>query len=342
MDNQIRNGDASNWRKRQKVIPTIIAVSDLHGNMKKWEVIKRLLKCNPKTIIYILGDAMDRGEDGLRILLEIKTLSEKTGRVKYIPGNHDSFAYDFMTYNFKKSKDEIEKKIYDDAEYRLITNGGYSTVKQLKTFGAENIKAFKELTEWLGSLPVQRVVTVNGQIYALAHAVFDNEMYQWSKYFNLKEAQDYYHTFCILDKELFNIKNKKLNAQTLAILRENSLYNEMFKGKNHKLGLEELLTIKDNLLNRYEKFINIMDYREDDKRTQHAPLMLPTDCKMIVGHTHQDKVNERKLYGVPIVYIDTGLDERNFAGYNLTYDCPQPLFIRDNPSRDPLHQQNIH
>ena len=99
----------------------------------------------------------------------------------------------------------------------------------MKAFGAENIKAFKELTEWLGNLPVQRVAQVNGNRYALAHAVFDNEMYQWSPQFNLKEAQDYYHTFCILNKEMFNMKQHKLNAQTLAILRENSLYNEMFK-----------------------------------------------------------------------------------------------------------------
>ena len=85
-----------------------------------------------------------------------------------------------------------------------------------------------------------------------------------------------------------------------------------------------------------------MDYREDVERKEFPLPVLPKNCKMIVGHTHQDMVNERKLFGVPIVYIDTGLDEKNFAGYNLTYDCPQPLYVRDNPSRDPLYQQNIH
>ena len=59
------------------------AVSDLHGRYDLWEKIKSHLQEND--VIYFLGDAIDRGPDGLKLMQEL--LTDK--RVHYIIGNHE-------------------------------------------------------------------------------------------------------------------------------------------------------------------------------------------------------------------------------------------------------------
>lgn len=73
----------------------IVAISDLHGDMKKWQYVKNLMKKNPKMKLVILGDAMDRAPYGLQILMQIKELCEQ-GKAEYLPGNHDLFAYNYL------------------------------------------------------------------------------------------------------------------------------------------------------------------------------------------------------------------------------------------------------
>ena len=45
------------------------ACSDLHGLYPLWEQIKHY--CDETDTIYFLGDAIDRGPDGIKILLEM-------------------------------------------------------------------------------------------------------------------------------------------------------------------------------------------------------------------------------------------------------------------------------
>lgn len=57
--------------------------TDLHGMWQLWEEIK--FYCGPDDTIYFLGDAADRGVDGLRIIKDL--LLDK--RVVYLKGNHE-------------------------------------------------------------------------------------------------------------------------------------------------------------------------------------------------------------------------------------------------------------
>ena len=262
----------SNWRTNQ-VVRQFIVVSDLHGNIKKWNEIKKFIKYSPNTRFIILGDAMDRGNDGLKILREIKKYNDE-GKVQYLPGNHDMFAF-YMMRN-------INRATRDWGEFNLRMNGGIETIAQLKEFQAQcrnkQPNEFEELTYWLGSQPMQMKFDINENSYALAHAIFDDEIYQWDPEFNLEKAL------------MFELTN--------------NIYI-------------------------YNKYQNIMSYRVDDRDTHKAPLVLPDDCTMIVGHTHQDEINRKYInyHGIihEMIYIDTGLDEKNFAGLNLNGEFVQPL-----------------
>lgn len=49
----------------------VYVVSDIHGNMQRWQSIKRQIRLKPTDHLYILGDVVDRYPDGLKILREI-------------------------------------------------------------------------------------------------------------------------------------------------------------------------------------------------------------------------------------------------------------------------------
>ena len=173
--------------------PEHIVISDLHGNINHWNTIKEELKKNPKLKVTILGDAMDRGEFGPEILLQIKELSDK-GVVQYLPGNHDIFAY-----NYVKMKNAPSSQAFTMAKSHLERNGGKSTMKKLDNFQEVVAKAIAskqieknislhELVDWLGNQPIQKKVTENNNLYNLSHAVFDEKLYAYDKNFNLSKA----------------------------------------------------------------------------------------------------------------------------------------------------------
>ena len=135
---------------------------------------------------------MDRQEYGVEILLEIQQLSE-SGRVQYLPGNHDMFAYNYIN---AKDKDNI---LYEQARRNLAYNGGKMTMEKLDEFDkivSEELKegriqrpvSKEDFMNWLGNQPIQTIEKENGVNYALAHAVFDTNLYNFDKSFCLKDA----------------------------------------------------------------------------------------------------------------------------------------------------------
>ena len=179
--------------EQKKYEQQIIAVSDLHGDLDKWESVKKYMQKNPNSKVLILGYAMDRKDYGPEILLQIKELSDD-GKAQYIPGNHDIFAY-----NYLKMRNNPNTSAYNMAKAHLERNGGTVTMQKLDSFNAlvhkemrnGNIKnniTIDELTEWLGRQPIQMKINENQIDYAIAHAIFDEKLYNTNPNFNLEKA----------------------------------------------------------------------------------------------------------------------------------------------------------
>ena len=173
--------------------PEYIAISDLHGNMDKWNMVKDLIDSNPNVNVIMLGDAMDRGDFGPEILLQIKELSDK-GRMKYLPGNHDIFAY-----NYIKMRKNPNSSPFVMAQAHLENNGGEVTMQKLDRFSSVVNSEFAkgnisqkvtldELADWLGAQPIQRKMEIDNYKFALAHAIFDEKLYEQNPNFNLADA----------------------------------------------------------------------------------------------------------------------------------------------------------
>ena len=64
----------------------IYVMSDLHGCFDKYRAMLDKINFNAEDTLYILGDVVDRGEDGIKILLDMMSrtsisLSERITRL---------------------------------------------------------------------------------------------------------------------------------------------------------------------------------------------------------------------------------------------------------------------
>lgn len=170
--------------KNNIIKDSFVVVSDFHSC--RWPLKKVTdYYINEYDKIYILGDATDRGEKcdgtgGLELLFDIKELSKRyPNRIIYIPGNHDEFVYSYAKYNDHK------------AESLLNINHGEQTLEDINYYRRNNQKKLEELINWLESLPIQREHYFNNQRYALAHAFFDQQLFENNPNATL---QDYVNT----------------------------------------------------------------------------------------------------------------------------------------------------
>lgn len=159
---------------------SFVAISDFHGlDYPLDKVLQHYI--NEYGCVYILGDAIDRGEDlegsgGLELLLKIKDLTQKfPNRVVYLPGNHDEFLI-----GYAKNKGE-------NYERNLLSNGGRKTIEDLERLYSKDKKKYDELLSWLGKCPIQRVHHYQGKKYVLAHALFNQALYDYNPYYCLDD-----------------------------------------------------------------------------------------------------------------------------------------------------------
>jgi len=115
----------------------------------------REIDFGPDDILYVLGDAVDRGRESIRCLQFVM----ETPNVIMLMGNHEKMMIDALLYN-------------DEREYldHWFGNGGKSTLLQfLELSGDDKVKVL----EFLTTLPYLKEVEIGDQNYVLVHAGID-------------------------------------------------------------------------------------------------------------------------------------------------------------------------
>ena len=161
-----------------KIVPnSFVAISDFHSFDYPFEKIEKYY-INEYDKIFILGDATDRGENGIglggvELLENIKKLCEQyPDRVIYIPGNHDTFLYEYGKYH---------------DNYSLSFQRQFDTIKAIDDLNKVNPDRVTTLISWLGSLPIQRMHYFNGNKYVFAHAFFNQTLYDKNPNYSLDD-----------------------------------------------------------------------------------------------------------------------------------------------------------
>ena len=148
-------------------------ISDIHG---QYDAFMRLLKkinfC-AEDELYVLGDAIDRGPDGIKILKSIMKMDNAT----MFLGNHELLMMEAL-----RNVEECEKEGREDTEELDLwldeCNGGRQTYEDFKKCSA---KKKAEILIYLDNAIVAKKIKVGKKTYYLCHAYcvskkFDNEI----------------------------------------------------------------------------------------------------------------------------------------------------------------------
>ncbi len=151
----------------------IYAVSDLHGQYDVFmEGLKKIGFCDSDQL-YVIGDAIDRGDDGIKILQYIQVHKN----IELLIGNHEFLMLNSIDPN---GEDECSGK---DAEIWLFGNGGTKTFAQYKEL---SLKKRQSLLLWLRQRYVMKTLEVDGRTFCLTHSYYseglENKIYNEMEY----------------------------------------------------------------------------------------------------------------------------------------------------------------
>ncbi len=160
----------------------IYVLSDIHGNLHRFDSVMKQINLQPDDTLYILGDVVDRNPDGIKILRRII----KMPNAKMLIGNHEYM----MLMAVGHCKNAAEEKENTNWKQRRLwyNNGGRITHDRLKRITLEQRA---EIFRYLRSLPVNIDVEVKGVKYKLVHGSpvenFGRAHFYYEEYENEKE-----------------------------------------------------------------------------------------------------------------------------------------------------------
>ena len=145
-------------------------ISDLHGySLKKFQRGLEAVGFSKTDKLYVLGDCIDRGTDGLDIL---RWISQQPN-ITLLLGNHEAMLLDNQ---FLFETDEILTAMDLTGEKRKsyciwTSNGGYGTIDAMRQFNAAQTKY---LISFLERAPKYEEITVGEKTYILTHSGLGN------------------------------------------------------------------------------------------------------------------------------------------------------------------------
>ena len=154
-------------------------MSDIHGNLQRFESILSQIKLQATDQLFILGDVVDRYPGGIKILRRIM----KMPNVRMILGNHEHMMLNALGTPYDADYTPCEFAMATDM-YLWHCNGGKVTHKE---FNKLDDHQQSEIISFLQTLPLYVDVTVNGVDYKLVHAAPAEEYVYDSDYENPTE-----------------------------------------------------------------------------------------------------------------------------------------------------------
>lgn len=129
----------------------VYVMSDLHGEEKLFHTMLKQIQFSDKDQLYIIGDVIDRGANGIDLLLEIM----ETPNIQMILGNHEYMMLQYL------SPDATEVDVR-----RWNKNGNAPTLEAFRKLEPE---LQKKVLAFLHSCPVHTDLNVDDNPFFLVH-----------------------------------------------------------------------------------------------------------------------------------------------------------------------------
>ena len=127
-------------------------LSDIHGEILKWQDMLKLIHFSDEDTMYVLGDVIDRNPHGIEILQDIM----KRPNIHMIIGNHE----DMMLKTLGKHNEYHARRLWQQ-------NGGVSTYREM-VYGATPEER-NQILQYVSELPDYLEIEVNGRNFYLVH-----------------------------------------------------------------------------------------------------------------------------------------------------------------------------
>ena len=148
------------------------AVSDIHGHFDKYSAMLRSMNLRPDDTLYVLGDAVDRGPEPMKVLTDMMS------RPNVIPilGNHEFMAAYCLRFLAREITDEAIAAL-DGARLAALSewldpaNGGQATLDAFRRLSPEDRE---DILDYLDEFSLYEEVSAGGKDYLLVHAGLAN------------------------------------------------------------------------------------------------------------------------------------------------------------------------
>ena len=144
----------------------IYVVSDLHGCFDKYKEMLSLIDLVPRDTLYVLGDIIDRGPDGIKILRDMML------RPNVFPllGNHEFTAAVCLPWLMEEVTGQSLSALDETRLAALsewIANGGGPTLRSLKELSQDERE---DIQEYFREMELYAEVETGGRSFVLTHS----------------------------------------------------------------------------------------------------------------------------------------------------------------------------
>lgn len=142
----------------------IYAISDLHGCYDRYRQLLEEIRFSPDDTLYVLGDVIDRGPEGFRIMRDM------AGRPNVLAqlGNHEAMAMDAMPGLLRCVADGSMKLTLDESNALELwfDNGGEASLLNFLGLSQSDQAA---VWDYMHRMPLYREVSAGGRDFLLIH-----------------------------------------------------------------------------------------------------------------------------------------------------------------------------
>lgn len=149
---------------------SVYVVSDLHGDYEGFMQVLRKINFTENDVMYINGDIIDGGEDGIKLL---QFLMMKVN-IYPIIGDHEFLAIKCLDFLSQDMESVSVKNIDPECMKALMEwqkMGGQATIDAFKALSEEEKES---IMDYLGEFSLYEETEVNGKEYVIVHAGIDS------------------------------------------------------------------------------------------------------------------------------------------------------------------------
>lgn len=141
--------------------------ADIHGEYEKYAALLEKIGLTQDDTLYVLGDVIDRGREGIRILRDMM----QRENVYLLRGNHELMATHILRrLNVEITEENAQTQVdaaLIDAIWNWRENGGDST---LNAFCALSAQEREDVLDYMEDTPLYAVEEAGGKTFVLVHA----------------------------------------------------------------------------------------------------------------------------------------------------------------------------